>query len=147
MSFASQAIGWYFTSRPIRLAASAARSRSNPVNSPSSPTNPMGGKSWSNPTINVLSPSALPSSPAASLPVSFVSSVCASDTAVVSACPASVAGASAAFDPHPAVMAATMAAAKIMLSAFFFIYFPPYICSFSFFTNGSLYYGKSAKSY
>lgn len=53
-SFASHEMGWSMSSYPMREAASFARSMSNPVNSPSSPTYPKGGKSWSKPTVNVV---------------------------------------------------------------------------------------------
>ena len=104
ISLESQAIGCALYSRPRRFATSCASSRSNPVYSPSSPTNPIGGKSWSKPTIRV------PPS------VVFASS------AVVSSAWLSAAFVSAALLllPH-AVMESAITAASAALTNLFFI--------------------------
>ena len=97
ISLESQATGCALYSRPRRLATSFARSRSKPVYSPLSPTNPIGGKSWSKPTISVP--------PAAS----------AVSAAVVSAVVVSV------FAPPHAARESTIADAITALNNLFFI--------------------------
>ena len=131
ISFASHAIGWATNSSPRRPATSFASSRSKPVYSPSSPTNPMGGKSWSNPTINVPSvawvSAASPAFSSASLLSVLASSAePSSDAAVVSAVVAAVVSAAVVVPvlwlPQPARDIA-IAPTKSILPNFFIIFF------------------------
>src|SRR5699024_4958818 len=106
-SFVSQAIGCATNSQPCRSQTSCASSRSNPVYSPSSPTNPIGGKFWSNPTVNV-SPSCFSSNVAVSsdaLPLS-------SELPALSSWP-----------PHPAISAVDAIIRARIIASLFFISF------------------------
>ena len=128
MSLESQAMGCAVYSSPRRSATSLASSRSNPVYSPLSPMNPIGGKSWSNPTINVPPALSETASDAASLSA-FVSScaVVSSALAEVSSAVCSVsafvsASVAASFEPpHPARDNAITDARARLKSLFFII--------------------------
>ena len=114
ISFASHAIGCALYSRPRRFAASCASSRSKPVYSPLSPKNPIGGKSWSKPTISVP-----PSVPAAVVSSAFSEEAA---TVVVSASEAFVSAVVAAVLPdEQAAMDNTIIDAIAAHNTLFFI--------------------------
>ena len=116
ISFASHAIGCGTNSRPSLSATSFASSRSKPVYSPSSPTKPIGGKSWSKPTVKVP-----PSSPASSAASAVVSSAVLSSAEVSASVAAAVV--SAGLLPPHAVMDTTIIPAIAALNILFLIIF------------------------